>query len=110
MEIIKDSALYVDRLQELYDDAVDWADSMGVDVESAVEGLDIQIGDVLVLLVGQVSSLLPQALLCLMFTIYMLMAYDETQDKPLLQQKIDKAIRKYIIIKVRAECGARPFA
>lgn len=104
-EIVEDSAAYIERLDEIYQQAVDWAASVGVDLESAVNGLDIHIGDILVIVVGQFTSLAPQALLCIMFTLYMLMGYDERQEKSDLQKSIDKSIRKYIVIKV---CG--PFA
>jgi len=100
MEIVEDSAEYVERLDELYQQAIDWAASLGVDLESAVDGLDLHVGDILVIVAGQFTTLAPQALLCIMFTIYMLMGYDETQEKSELQQSIDKSIRKYIVIKV----------
>ena len=82
---------------------------------------DLTVGEVAVVVVGYVVlkthlqyrsvhhrcsrylvELVPQAFLCVLFTIYMLLGYDETREKSQIQRSVDQGVRKYIVIKVCA--------
>lgn len=61
---------------------------------------DISAGDIVPSLLSSISPLFTQAILFIMFLIYMLLEYDESKEKEELQKNIDGKIRTYIILKI----------
>ena len=99
--IIEDYDDYIERFQELLENAEDWLISQGM-TSDQVESIypEISAGDIVPMIIGSISPLLTQAILFFMFLIYMLLEYDEKRDKVDLQRNIDKKIRSYILLKI----------
>lgn len=70
--------------------------------EDQVESIypEISAGDIVPSIVSRVPGLVTQAILFVMFLIYMLLEYDNTREKDNLQRTIDSKIRTYIILKI----------
>jgi AI-2 transport protein TqsA len=101
LSLVQDSDKYATRFGELYQMILDWAESRGISEETVLSWLpDISISALAVQFVAIMYELIPAAVLCLLFTIYMLLDYNEKSVKTRLQREIDGRIRKYILIKI----------
>ena len=100
MEIIKNSDKYLEHLNVLYNEILVWAEENGLEEQFADLLPEINIGELLLEVFASLEELVAQGILCLLFTMYMLLDYNEKKDKSDLERMIDGQIRKYIIIKV----------
>jgi AI-2 transport protein TqsA len=100
MELVDHSADYLTHLQELYAEFLAWAASRGYDEEYVKEHIpQFPIQDIVLQLAAALYALIPQAVLTLLFTVYMLLDYDEKHIKSPLQSEVDRRVRKYIVFK-----------
>lgn len=101
LEVVRNSDKYITHLNELYASIIAMAEESGFGDDLSSLLPEIQYGDILVDLLSTLANdILPQGILCLLFTMYMLLDYNEKKTKTALERQIDGQIRKYIIIKV----------
>jgi len=99
LEIIKNSDKYLAHMTALYNDIVTWAEQNGLQGQIGNLMPSIDFGAIILVFIGDLYTLVPQGILCLLFTMYMLLDYDEKKEKSELERLIDGQIRKYILIK-----------
>lgn len=99
--VIEDYEDYIARFEEIVEQTKDWLESKGLS-EDQVESIfpEISAGDIVPSVISRVPGLVTQAILFIMFLIYMLLEYDESREKDDLQRTIDSKIRTYIILKI----------
>ena len=98
---MRDWDKYEDRFLEVYDKIVAFLEANGFNI-SEIEAMlpDLFVGDIIPFFLAQVSALVPQGTLALLFLIYMLLEYDQDHQKADLQRTIDAKIRGYIVLKI----------
>jgi len=100
MQLVNHSDVYLAHLQTLYQKFVTWAEQHGYDQAAIQNWLpSLPIDTIIVKVAAALYDLIPQAVLTLLFTIYMLLDYDETHIKSKLQSEVDRRVRKYIVFK-----------
>lgn len=100
-QVLLEKDQYVRRFEEIYANAITFAEGLGYtqeQIEVLLEQLDLT--DYMFELIQEFISQLPNIFLILLFTLYMLLDYDEKAHKTKLRQQVDYQIRQYIIIKV----------
>jgi len=100
-EVVENYDVYIDRFEELLDNMTDYLVEQGFS-EDQIQSIfpELSASQFVPTILGTVSGLLPQAILFFMFLIYMLLEYDETQEKDDLRRTIDKKIRTYVLLKI----------
>jgi len=100
-DIIANYDEYVNRFHELYEEIIDFLVEQGFSQEQIESFLPrINVGDIVPILIGTVTALVPQAILFVMFLLYMLLEYDEKAERDEIQHIIDVKIRRYILLKI----------
>lgn len=100
-EVIEKSDLYAMKLNSLYDDVMALAADFGYsssDLDSAVPSLNVS--GIAIGVVEYLFGFLRAALLVFLFTITMLLTYDENEIKSTLEQRIDQQVRAYLLVKL----------
>eukprot|EP01102_Stenamoeba_stenopodia_P015092 TRINITY_DN5108_c0_g1_i1.p1 TRINITY_DN5108_c0_g1~~TRINITY_DN5108_c0_g1_i1.p1 ORF type:complete len:412 (-),score=93.31 TRINITY_DN5108_c0_g1_i1:100-1335(-) len=100
-EVIEKSDLYAQKLDSLYSEVMSLAADFGYsssDLDSAIPSLNVS--SIAITVVSYLFSFLRSALLVFLFTITMLLTYDENEIKSTLEQRIDHQVRAYLLVKV----------
>eukprot|EP01100_Stratorugosa_tubuloviscum_P014686 TRINITY_DN79_c3_g3_i2.p1 TRINITY_DN79_c3_g3~~TRINITY_DN79_c3_g3_i2.p1 ORF type:complete len:427 (+),score=178.02 TRINITY_DN79_c3_g3_i2:149-1429(+) len=98
-DVVNDKDLYIQRMDALYNSTIDYAASLGYE-KTELEGLlpEIDLGAIALSIFNSLLNLLPNMFLILLFTLYMLLDYNEKQNKTELRRNVDIQIRSYIVI------------
>eukprot|EP01102_Stenamoeba_stenopodia_P016146 TRINITY_DN5606_c0_g1_i1.p1 TRINITY_DN5606_c0_g1~~TRINITY_DN5606_c0_g1_i1.p1 ORF type:complete len:449 (-),score=121.75 TRINITY_DN5606_c0_g1_i1:830-2176(-) len=100
-EVLHDKDKYIERYGELMDSALSLGESWGYNRTEVQDMLpSVDFGAIIMDVVSGLMNFVPNAFLILLFTLYMLLDYNEKQLKSRLRAEVDKQIRTYIIIKV----------
>jgi predicted PurR-regulated permease PerM len=100
-QVLLEKESYIHRFDEMYAAFIVFAESLGYtqeNVEALWEQLDLS--SYAFDLIKELMAELPNIFLILLFTLYMLLDYEEQAEKSKLRLKVDLQIRQYIIIKV----------
>lgn len=100
-DVINDKDRYIAKYEEIMQWIVDFGATYGYNPDEVRDMLpEIDFAGLVMDLVVGLLEIIPASFLILLFTLYMLLDYDEKQIKSRLRAQVDKQIRTYIIIKV----------
>jgi len=102
LQLVHNGDKYTQRFNDLYDTIVNWAvTTFNVSRDVVIGWLpNISLSSLAVTFASVLYELIPQALLCVLFTIYMLLDYHDSEEKTDIQRTIDERVRRYILIKI----------
>eukprot|EP01104_Vermistella_antarctica_P003025 TRINITY_DN1319_c0_g1_i2.p1 TRINITY_DN1319_c0_g1~~TRINITY_DN1319_c0_g1_i2.p1 ORF type:complete len:474 (-),score=100.91 TRINITY_DN1319_c0_g1_i2:57-1427(-) len=98
VEVIEDSDRYSKQFAKLEKSLTEWAEDNGIPVGGANDNLP-DASELALTVMDYLFAFFPEAILCLMFSLYMLLEYDDEEVKTKLRRTIDKKIMKYLILK-----------
>ena len=99
--ILQDYDDYETRFREIKDMILEFLEENGFSKSQIEEFVpSLNFGTLIPEFLGEASAFLEEAILYLLFLVYMLLEYDEKQEKGDVQRIIDKKIRKYIFLKI----------
>eukprot|EP01102_Stenamoeba_stenopodia_P023200 TRINITY_DN9919_c0_g3_i1.p1 TRINITY_DN9919_c0_g3~~TRINITY_DN9919_c0_g3_i1.p1 ORF type:complete len:410 (-),score=72.04 TRINITY_DN9919_c0_g3_i1:95-1324(-) len=100
-QVIHESDVYLNRFEELKAQVIAWGESFGYSREEVLEFFpDLPFQDWALQLAEKLLHAMPVTFIVLLFTLYMLLDFEEAETKSDLRSRIDFQIRKYVVIKI----------